>query len=46
MSTEREVLITQKAMAYDLIELIDSSKTYTGEEVQEIIRAYISGSET
>ena len=43
MSTENDRRDTRKAMAYDLIELIDPNKTYTGEEVRQIIKAYITG---
>lgn len=46
MSTENDRKDTRKAMAYDLMELIDPEKTYTGEEMMEIIRAYVSGTES
>lgn len=46
MSTENDRRDTRKAMAYDLMELIDPEKTYTGEEVRQIIKAYITGTET
>lgn len=47
MSTENDRKDTRKAMAYDLIEIFyrEPEKTYTAEEVQQIIRIYISGTE-
>ncbi|MCI8385399.1 MAG: hypothetical protein HFE95_03060 [Acutalibacter sp.] len=47
--SEKELVMYQKATAYDLIGLIKSSaapdKTYTPEELEELIRAYIRGLE-
>lgn len=43
MPTENDRRDTQKAMAFDLIRLIDPNKTYTGREVLQIIHAYIAG---
>lgn len=45
MSTEREVLLIQKATMYDLLQIIRSNpdKTYTPEELEKIITAYIAG---
>ncbi len=46
MPTDREAVEIKKAMAYDLIDVIESNseKTgYTPEEIKEIIKAYIAG---
>ncbi len=44
MRTEAEQQDTRKAMAFDLYSIFDedsSKKTYTAEEIKEIIRTYI-----
>lgn len=43
--TEEEIKITQKAMAYDLLRLLDKDKSYTVDEVRTLIDAYISGTQ-
>lgn len=46
MLTDRESNEIKKSMAYDLIEVIESSKdkeSYTPEEIKTLIKAYISG---
>lgn len=47
--SEKELMMYQKSTAYDLIGLIKSSgsrdKTYTADELEELIRAYIKGLE-
>lgn len=46
MPTERESNDVKKAMAYDLLRILkdaDASKTYTAEEIEKIIDAYIAG---
>lgn len=45
MPTAQENLDIKKAMAYDLLIIFQSSedKTYTTEEVEKIIQAYIAG---
>lgn len=47
MSSEREILVAQKAAMYDLKRILeqDPNKTYTVEELKKIIDAYIAGSE-
>ena len=48
MPTDRESIEIKKSMAYDLIDIIESSEgkeSYTPEEIKKIIRAYISGKE-
>lgn len=45
MGTEAERQDTRKAMAYDLINIIDEKpeqETYTAEEVKKMIRVYVS----
>jgi len=45
MGTEAERQDTRKAMAYDLITIIDENpaqETYTKEEVKKLIKTYIS----
>ena len=45
MGTEAERQDTRKAMAFDLINIIDEKpeqKTYTAEEIKKIIRVYVS----
>lgn len=45
MPTENERKDVQKAMAYDLIRIIekDPERAYTAKELKELIDAYISG---
>lgn len=45
MPTEKEMLESKKAMAYDLLKVLkeDRSKTYTFEELEALIDAYITG---
>ncbi|MCI9508600.1 MAG: hypothetical protein HFF10_02475 [Angelakisella sp.] len=45
MPTENERKDIQKAMAYDLLRILkkDPDKTYTAEELEALIDAYISG---
>lgn len=45
MPTENERKDVQKAMAYDLLKLLkaDPGRTYTYEELETLIDAYISG---
>ena len=45
MPTENERKDVQKAMAYDLLRLLKEApgKTYTYEELERLIDAYISG---
>lgn len=45
MPTENERKDVQKAMAYDLLKIFKKNpeKTYTCEELEELIDAYISG---
>ena len=45
MPTAQENLDIKKAMAYDLLIIFkgEDSKTYTPEEVEKIIQAYIAG---
>lgn len=47
MPTEKEIVLAQKAMAYDLTKILKSQpdKTYTVEELEKIIDAYIAGAE-
>ena len=47
MSTEKWTIIAQKAMAFDLTQVIESQpdKTYTAEEVKQLLVAYIQGAE-
>lgn len=46
MPTENERKDVQKAMAYDLLKILKEhpDKTYTFEELERLIDAYISGS--
>lgn len=48
MSSEKEITMFQKATAYDLLNLFDEQKkdTFTIEDVQAIIKAYIKGLES
>ncbi len=46
MPTDREAEEIKKAMAYDLIDTIESNSeknNYTPAEIKEIIKAYIAG---
>ena len=45
MPTEKEIVLAQKAMAFDLCNIIDedpSQETYTKEEIKKIIRVYVT----
>lgn len=45
MGTEAERQDTRKAMAYDLINIIDENpkqETYTAEEVKKLIKTYVA----
>lgn len=47
MPTDRESNEIKKAMAYDLIDILESNvdkESYTPEEIKALIKAYISGS--
>lgn len=43
--TEEETIIIRKAMAYDLLRLLDKGKSYTVDEVRTLIDAYICGTQ-
>lgn len=45
--SEKELLMYQKATAYDLLDLFEANpdKKYTTEELREIVKAYIRGLE-
>lgn len=46
MPTDRESNEIKKAMAYDLIDIIESAtdkESYTPEEIKALIKAYITG---
>lgn len=45
MPTERESNDVKKAMAYDLLRVIEASEkeSYSKEEIKEIVNAYITG---
>ena len=47
MTTEKEIVIIQKATVYDLKRILKESpgKTYTQEEVEKLLDAYITGVE-
>ena len=47
MSSEREILIVQKATVYDLMRIIreNPEKSYTVEELEQLLHAYIQGAE-
>ena len=47
MSTEREIIMFQKSTVYDLLQLIkrEPNKTYTTEELEELLTAYVKGLE-
>jgi hypothetical protein len=45
MPTEKEMKEARKAIAYDLINIIDEKpeqETYTAEEIKKIIKIYVS----
>lgn len=46
--SDKELIMYQKATAYDLLDLIKSKpeKSYTPEELEDLVRAYIRGLET
>ena len=48
MPTEKEILIIQKAAAYDLKLILqkEPERTYTVKEINDIIDAYIAGAES
>ena len=47
MSTEKEIVLVQKATVYDLMRIIEENpdKTYTAEELKKLFDAYIRGVE-
>lgn len=47
MSTEKEILMFQKATVYDVLQLIgrDPDKTYTTAELEDLLTAYVKGLE-
>lgn len=47
MPTEKESIDIKKAMAYDLLQIIktDNEKTFTPQELEALIAAYIRGLE-
>ncbi|MCI8933917.1 MAG: hypothetical protein HFE80_05365 [Clostridiaceae bacterium] len=48
MPTEKEIIMAHKSMAYDLLQIFRSDapdKTYTPEELEKLIVAYIQGLE-
>lgn len=47
MSAEKEILMFQKSTVYDLLQLIkkDPGKTYTVEELEQLLTAYVKGLE-
>ena len=47
MAGEKEILVAQKAAMFDLIQIIKQQpdKTYTVEELEALIVAYIKGAE-
>ena len=47
MSTEREIIMFRKSTVYDLLQLIkkDPNKTYTTDELEELLTAYVKGLE-
>ena len=48
MSTEREILVAQKAAMFDLIQILKQQpdKAYTVDELEALIVAYIKGAGT
>jgi hypothetical protein len=47
MPSEKEIIMMQKATVYDLLQIIKSNpdKSYTVEELENILAAYIKGLE-
>ncbi len=47
MFTEKEIIMFQKSTVYDLLQLIkkDPDKTYTVDELEELLTAYVKGLE-
>ena len=47
MPTEKEIIIVQKATVYDLMRIFKENpdKTYTTEELEQLLHAYIQGAE-
>lgn len=47
MATEKEIIMFQKSTVYDLLQLIEQApnKTYTQEELKELLTAYVKGLE-
>lgn len=47
MPTEKEIIMMQKATVYDLLQIIKSepNKSYTAEDIEKIMAAYIKGLE-
>ncbi|MDE6996782.1 MAG: hypothetical protein K2P04_02755 [Oscillospiraceae bacterium] len=47
MPTEKEIAIIQKAAMYDLIQILKKQpdKSYTVEELEALIAAYLTGAE-
>ena len=47
MPSEKEIIMMQKATVYDLLQIIKSNpdKSYTFEELENILAAYIKGLE-
>lgn len=48
MPSEKEIAIIQKATVYDIQKILDASdpsKTYTAEEIKNLLDAYIRGAE-
>lgn len=43
--TAKELTDSKKAMAYDLLRLLDKDKSYTVDEVRTLIDAYIAGTQ-
>ncbi|MBR1660294.1 MAG: hypothetical protein IJ705_08250 [Oscillospiraceae bacterium] len=48
MPSEKEITIIQKAAMYDLIQVLEErpDKAYTVEELKQIIKAYLTASES
>jgi predicted metal-dependent enzyme (double-stranded beta helix superfamily) len=44
MPTKDEMLIVQKAVIYDLMDILDKNpdKTYTPDEIKQLMKAYIT----
>lgn len=47
MPTEKEIILAQKAMAYDLVKILESDpeKKYSVEDLKKLIDSYIQGAE-